>query len=192
MTASLQGITPDQADALKKQSQAAYDAEIKSRQALASQRPALQAALDQKVQTQSLCGCGSQQNICGYFSFEGCGSSCGCAPHTETVQITATPADIGPNAPSQGTMVRFVGQATGTGTGANIDISNAYLQGTVPDAENLIGIQLSLVLSINPGSIALTLLEGSRVLAVLVHPSQYAANINGQFYGSGIGVFVQV
>lgn len=185
MNTPVQDIAPDQVKALATQSRAAYDEAIKNRQTLVSKKPSLQAAFDQKVQPQSLCGCGCQQNICGYFSFEGCG--CGCGPHTETVEITAYPADIGPNAPQQGTPVRFVGQATGTGT--DVDISNVYLQGTVPDAENLIGIQLSLELSIYPGSITLTLLEGPRVLAVLVHPQQYAANINGQFYGTGMGVF---
>lgn len=185
MNSPVKDITPAQANALNAQSQAAYDAALKNRQTLISKKPSLQAAFDQSVHPQSLCGCGCQQNICGYFCFEGCG--CGCGPHTETVYITASPADIGPNAPQQGTPVRFVGQATGAGT--NIDISNVYLQGTVPDAENLIGIQLSLELSINSGTIALTLLEGTRVLAVLVHPAQYAATINGQFTGSGTGRF---
>ncbi|HWW04778.1 hypothetical protein [Collimonas sp.] len=185
MNLSLQDIKPELVNELNKQSRAAYDDAIKNRQTLISKKPSLKAAFDQSVQKQSLCGCGCQQNICGYFSFEGCG--CGCGPSTETVYISATPADIGPNAPAQGTPVRFVGQATGTGT--NVDISNVYLQGMVPDAENLIGVQLLLELSISPGSITLTLLEGTRVLAVLVHPSQYAANINGQFYGGGSGMF---
>ncbi|KVC87904.1 hypothetical protein [Burkholderia ubonensis] len=185
MTASLQDIKPDQVEALKKQSQAAYDEAIKSRQALVSQRPALQAALDQSVQRQSLCGCGCQQNICGYFCFQACGCGCGSSP--ENVYISSSLADIGPNAPQYGTKVTFSGYASGNGT--SLDISNVYLQGTVPDAENLIGIQLALDLVINAGSIYLTLREGSRVLAVLVHPQQYAANINGQFSGSGYGTF---
>ncbi|MCG6577512.1 hypothetical protein EGM97_22735 [Pseudomonas sp. AF32] len=185
MTLSLQDIQPDQVDALKNQSQAAFDAEVKRMQALSSARPALQDVLHQKVHPQSLCGCGCQQNICGYFNFESCG--CGCGPHTEVVQISASPADIGPNAPQQGTPVRFVGQATGTGT--NLNISGVYLQGTVPDAENLIGVQLSIQLSISAGSITMFVSEGSRLLAALVHPSQYSANINGEFFGSGFGMF---
>jgi hypothetical protein len=182
---SFQDIKPEQVDALKKQSQAAFDAQIKRQQEVASAKPALKEVLDQKVHPQSLCGCGCQQNICGYFSFEGCG--CGCYPQTETIQISASPADIGPNAPQQGTRVRFVGQATGVGT--NINISSLYLQGTVPDAENLIGVPLSLQLSISPGSLTLYLFEGQRLLAALVHPAQYAGNISGQFSGSGTGFF---
>lgn len=187
MSVSLQDIKPEQVDELKKQSQAAFDAVIESRKEVVNKNPALQEVLHQNVQPQSLCGCGCQQNICGYFTFKGCG--CGCAPHSETIQISASLANIGPNAPQSGTTVRFVGQVDGTGT--NIDITNVYLQGTVPDAENLIGIQLSLDLSINTGSIQLVVREGSRVLAVLVHPSQYAANISGQFYGSGTGMFLR-
>ncbi|KIH84205.1 hypothetical protein UCMB321_2005 [Pseudomonas batumici] len=83
--------------------------------------------------------------------------------------------------------MRFVGQVTGTGT--NINIPNIYLQGTVPDAENLIGVSLSLQLSISPGSLTLFISEGQRLLTVMVHPSQYAANISGQFSGSGYGIF---
>lgn len=182
---SFQDIKPEQVDALKKQSQAAFDAQIKRQQEVASAKPALEEVLHQKVHPQSLCGCGCQQNICGYFSFEGCG--CGCYPQTETIQISASPADIGPYAPQQGTRVRFVGQATGTGT--NINIPTIYLQGTVPDAENLIGVPLSLQLSISPGSLTLYLFEGPRLLAALVHPSQYGGNITGQFSGSGTGFF---
>lgn len=187
MTLSLQNIKPEEIDALKKQSQAAFDAEIQRRDDVVSAKPALQEVLHQKVHPQTLCGCGCQQNICGYFNFEGCG--CGCGPHTETIQISSSLANIGPNAPQQGTPVRFIGQATGTGT--NLEISNVYLQGTVPDAENLIGIQLSLQLSINQGALSLSILEGNRLIAVLVHPAQYHADINGQFYGSGIGMFQQ-
>ena len=182
---SFQDIKPEQVDALKKQSQAAFDAQIKRQQEVVSAKPALKEVLDQKVHPQSLCGCGCQQNICGYFSFESCGG--GCYPQTETIQITASPADIGPNAPQQGTAVRFVGQATGIGT--NINIPTIYLQGTVPDAENLIGVPLSLQLSISPGSLTLYLSEGPRLLAVLVHPSQYGGNISGQFSGTGTGFF---
>ncbi|WP_040065926.1 hypothetical protein [Pseudomonas batumici] len=185
MTLSLQNIKPEQIDALKKQSQAAFDSQIKSLRELSNTKPALEEVLHQNVHPQSLCGCGCQQYICGYFSFEGCG--CGCYPQTETIQITASPADIGPNAPQQGTAVRFVGQVTGTGT--NINIPNIYLQGTVPDAENLIGVSLSLQLSISPGSLTLFISEGQRLLTVMVHPSQYAANISGQFSGSGYGIF---
>ena len=191
MTSSLQNITPEQVNALNKQSRAAYDAALKDRQTLISKRPSLRAALDQSVHPQSLCGCGSQQNICGYFAFEGCGSGCG--PHPETVHITTHVAMIGPNAPQQqGTSVRFVGQAAGTQNDLgnyNVDIPNVYLQGTVPDAENLIGIQLSLQLSIEPGSVNLALSEGPRLLAVLVIPPQYAAMVGGQFSGAGYGTF---
>jgi len=187
MTLSLQDIKPEEIANLKNQSQAAFDAEIQRRNEVVSAKPALREVLHQNVHPQSLCGCGCQQNICGYFNFEGCG--CGCSPHTETVQISSALANIGPNAPQQGTSVRFIGQATGTGT--NLDIRDVYLQGTVPDAENLIGIQLSLQLSINQGALSLSIFEGSRLIAVLVHPAQYQANINGQFYGSGIGMFQQ-
>jgi len=185
MTLSLQDISSDQVEALKKQSQAAYDSEVKRLQELSSAKPALQEVLHQNVHPQSLCGCGCKQNICGYFNFEGCG--CGCGTGTEVIQITASPADIGPNAPQQGTRVRFTGQATGTGTSLNI--SGVYLQGTVPDAENLVGVQLSLQLAISPGSISLYISEGPRLLAVLVHPQQYSATINGEFFGSGFGTF---
>ncbi|WP_025112456.1 hypothetical protein [Pseudomonas sp. H1h] len=187
MTLSLQDLKPDQIEAFKKQSQVAFDAEIKRRQDVVAAQPALREVLHQNVHPQTLCGCGCQQNICGYFNFSGCG--CGCGPQTETIQISSSLCNIGPEAPQQGTSVRFIGQATGTGTSLNI--SNAYLQGTVPDAENLIGIQLTLQLSINQGALSLAILEGNRLLAVLVHPSQYAANINGQFYGSGFGTFTR-
>ena len=86
--------------------------------------------------------------------------------------------------------MRFIGQATGTGSDGNINIPTIYLQGTVPDAENLIGVPLTLQLAINPGSIVLTLLENGRVLTSLVHPPQYAGSINGQFFGVGNGEFV--
>lgn len=185
MTLSLQDIKPEEIDALKKQSQAEFDAEIQRRDAVVSAKPALQEVLHQKVHPQTLCGCGCRQNICGFFNLEGCG--CGCSPHTETVQISSSLANIGPNAPQNGTPVRFIGQATGTGT--NLDINDVYLQGIVPDAENLIGIQLSLQLSINQGELSLAVLEGNRLLAVLVHPANSEGNIDGQFYGSGIGMF---
>ncbi|EMF7560922.1 hypothetical protein V4F78_000311 [Serratia marcescens] len=187
---SLQDITPEQANTLNKRSRDAYNAEVQSRQALLNQHPQLKPAFNQQVHPQSLCGCGCQQNICGYFSFQGCGCGCGCAPHAETVQISAQLANIGPNAPSSGTSVRFIGQATGTGSDGNINIPTIYLQGTVPDAENLIGVPLTLQLAINPGSIVLTLLENGRVLTSLVHPPQYAGSINGQFFGVGNGEFV--
>lgn len=186
MPLSLQDVKLSDISALNKQSQGAYDAQLASRQALVSQQPALQAGFNQAVHPQSRCGCGCQQNVCGYFNFQACG--CGCYPQTEVMSISSSLAIIGPDAPQQGTKVRFSGQATGVGT--TVNISNVYLQGTVPDAENLIGVSLTLELSINQGSISLTLLEGARVIAVLVHPPQYAANINGQFYGSGTGVFL--
>lgn len=180
---SFQDIKPEQVDALKKQSQAAFDAQIKRMQEFASAKPALQEVLDQKVHPQSLCGCGCQQTICGDFYFESCGGSCFTQP--ETIQISASPADIGPVG-QQGTTVRFVGQATGTGTGINI--SNLYLLGTAPDAGNLINVPLTLHLSINSGSLALYLYdEWQRLLAVLV--PQYGANIGGQFSGTGTGSF---
>ncbi|MBV4458733.1 hypothetical protein KVG96_12295 [Pseudomonas sp. COR58] len=185
MTLSLQDLKPDQIAEFQKQSQAAFNAEIKRREAVTNAKPALREVLHQNVHPQSLCGCGCQQNICGYFNFNGCG--CGCGPHTETIQITTSLCNIGPEAPQQGTPVRFIGQATGTGT--NINISNAYMQGTVPDAENLIGVPLTVNLSINQGTLSLAIYEGSRLLAVLIHPSQYAANISGQFFGSGSGMF---
>ncbi|MDR8364270.1 hypothetical protein [Pseudomonas sp. JL3] len=180
---SFQDIKPEQVDALKKQSQAAFDAQIKRMQEFVSAKPALQEVLDQKVHPQSLCGCGCQQTICGDFCFESCGGSCFTQP--ETLQISASPADIGPVG-QQGTTVRFVGQATGTGTGINI--SNLYLLGTVPNAENLIGVPLMLNLSINSGSLSLYLYDGyHRLVAVLVPP--YGANISGEFSGSGNGYF---
>lgn len=187
---SLQDIKPEQVNALNKQSRDAYNAEVQSREALVSKNPQLKPAFNQQVHPQSLCGCGCQQNICGYFSFQGCGCGCGCAPHAETVQISAQLANIGPDAPSQGTLVNFIGQVTGSGSGGNINISTLYLQGTVPDAENLIRVPLTLQLVINPGSLNLTLLENGRVLASLVHPSGYAGSINGQFFGVGNGEFV--
>ncbi|AEF44269.1 hypothetical protein SerAS12_1126 [Serratia sp. AS12] len=187
---SLQDIKPEQVNALNKQSRDAYNAEVQSREALVSKNPQLKPAFNQQVHPQSLCGCGCQQNICGYFSFQGCGCGCGCAPHAETVQISAQLANIGPDAPSQGTLVNFIGQVTGSGSGDNINISTLYLQGTVPDAENLIRVPLTLQLVINPGSLNLTLLENGRVLASLVHPSGYAGSINGQFFGVGNGEFV--
>jgi hypothetical protein len=186
MALSFQDIKPADAAALNKQSQGAYDTQLTSRQALVNQQPALQAGFNQGVHTQSCCGCGCQQIVAGYFNFQACG--CGCYPQTEVMSISSSLSIIGPNAPQQGSKVRFSGQATGTGTPLNI--SNVYLQGTVPDAENLIGVPLTLNLYIGQGSISLTILEGARVLAVLVHPPQYAANINGQFYGSGTGVFM--
>ncbi|MBV4477786.1 hypothetical protein N8H74_25295 [Pseudomonas sp. B2M1-30] len=185
MTLSLQDIKPDQVEAFSKQSRAAFDAEIKSRQAVLSAKPALQEVLNQNVHPQSLCGCGCQQNVCGYFCFEGCG--CGCAPHPETIQISSSLAIIGPEAPQQGTKVRFIGQASGSGS--NIDISNAYLQGTVPDAENLVNVPLTLQLAINGGTLSLSLYEGNRLLTVLTHPTQYGT-ISGQFFGGGTGKFV--
>ncbi|HDR9064191.1 TPA: hypothetical protein QDB03_005878 [Burkholderia vietnamiensis] len=187
MTVSLQNISQEQVDALKQQSQAAYDAQVKSRQALVSQRPALQAALEQEAHPQSLCGCGCQQVIAGYFCFESCGCSCSCVPQTETIQISANLADIGPNAPATGTMVRFTGQVTGKGTAINI--RDVYLQGTVVDAENVIGVPLTVELSIESGTLIMSLVEGTRLIATLVHPAQYQANITGQFYGFGSGVF---
>jgi hypothetical protein len=182
---SLQDIKPEQIDALNKQSQAAFDAQIKRLRELSNAKPALEEVLHQNVDPQSLCGCGDPQNICGYFNFEGCGD--GGYSHTETIQISASPAKIGPNAPQQGAAVRFIGQATGTGT--DINLSGIYLQGKVPDAENLIGISLLLQLSISPGSLTLHLYEGQRLLAVLVHPSQYGGSIGGEFSGSGTGYF---
>ena len=188
MTLSLQNINPEQIDALKKQSQAAFDAQIKSLRELSNAKPALEEVLHQNVHPQSLCGCGSRQNICGYFSFESCGG--GSYPQTETINISASSAEIGPNAPQQGVTVRFVGQVTGTGT--NVDIPNIYLQGTVPDAENLIGVSLLLQLSMSSGSLALYVHEGQRLLTVLVHPSQYGGSISGEFSGSGSGTFQRV
>ncbi|AZQ52017.1 hypothetical protein [Burkholderia cenocepacia] len=184
MSESLKDVTPDQTAELDKKSRAAYDAAIKSREALIAKKPDLKAAFDQSVHPQSLCGCGCQQYICGYFCFEGCG--CGCGPHNETVYISSSVADIGPQ-PNQGTPVKFVGQATGTGT--NIDLSNIYMQGTVPDAENLIGVLLTLELSINSGAVSMTILDGTRVLAVLV--SGPWGSINGEFTGAGTGTFTQ-
>src|SRR5450830_345667 len=185
MTLSLQNIKPEQIDGLTKQSQAAFDAQIKRLRALSNANPALEEVLHQNVQPQSLCGCGSRQNICGYFSIESSGG--GSYPQTETIQISASTAEIGPNAPQQGTTVRFVGQVTGTGT--NVNIPNIYLQGTAPDAGNIIGVSLLLQLSISSGSLALYLHDGQRLLAVLVHPSLYGGSISGQFSGSGNGVF---
>lgn len=176
---SFQDIKPEQIDALKKQSQAAFDAQIKRLQELVSAKPALQEVLHQDVHPQSLCGCGSQQNICGFFTFEGCGDG------TETIQINASAVEIGPNAPQQGTAARFIGQATGTGS--NINIPNLYLVGKAPNAGNLIGVMLTLQLSINSGSLTLYLFEGPRLLAALV--PQHGANISGQFSGSGTGIF---
>ncbi|MEX0632199.1 hypothetical protein M8494_09860 [Serratia ureilytica] len=59
----------------------------------------------------------------------------------------------------------------------------------MPDAENLIGVPLTLQLAILVRS-SLTLLENGRVLTSLVHPPQYAGSINGQFFGVGNGEFV--
>ncbi|CAI9005686.1 MULTISPECIES: hypothetical protein [Burkholderia] len=184
MSETLKDVTPDQIAELEKKSQAAYDVAIKNRQALVAKKPELKTAFDQSVQPQSLCGCGCQQYICGYFCFEGCG--CGCGPNDETVYISTSVAAIGPQ-PNQGIRVKFVGQATGSGT--NINVSGMYMQGTVPDAENLIGVPLSLSLSINSGSVSMTLLEGPRVLAVLVSGPWVSAN--GEFTGSGTGMFTQ-
>jgi hypothetical protein len=177
---SLQDIKPEQIDALNKQSQAAFDAQIKRQQEVASAKPALKEVLDQKVHPQSLCGCGCQQTICGFFTFEGCG--CGCYPQSETIQISSSLGNIEP----QGVGVKFVGQVTGSGTNINIS-PGVYLQGIVPDAENLIGIPLTLQLSINSGSLILYLFEGPRLLTALV--PQYGANISGEFSGSGTGIF---
>lgn len=58
---SLQDITPEQANALNKQSRDAYNAEVQSRQALLNQHPQLKPAFNQQVHPQSLCGCGCQQ-----------------------------------------------------------------------------------------------------------------------------------
>lgn len=182
----LEKINQEQIDKLNKQSQEAYNAEIKGRQTLLAQVPALEPVLNQKVPTESLCGCGCQQVIGGYFGFQGYGCMCSCAPHAETVYINSSLCSIGPNAPSQGALVNFVAQVTGTGNGNNIHIPLAYLQGTVPDAENLIGVQMTVQLLIHPGSIILTLIEGCRVLASLVH---YDSNISGQFLGTGTGMF---
>lgn len=187
MTFTLQDIKPDEIVALKNQSQAEFDEEINRREAVANAKPALQEVLHQKVHPQSLCGSGSPQNICGYFYIEGCG--CGSSPHTETIQITSMRANIGPNAPYEGTSVRFIGQVTGTGT--NLDIRDVLLLGTVPDAENLIGIQLSLQLSINQSNMSLSIFEGSRLIAILVPTVENRASINGQFFGAGIGMFQQ-
>ncbi|EDT42904.1 hypothetical protein [Burkholderia ambifaria] len=184
MSETLKDVTPDQIAELDKKSQAAYDVAIKNRQALIAKKPELKAAFDQSVHPQSLCGCGCTQYICGYFCFEGCG--CGCGPNDETVYISTSTADIGPQ-PDQGIPVKFVGQATGAGT--NIDLSGIYMQGTVPDAANLIGVPLSLSLSINSGSVSMTLLDGPRVLAVLVSGS--GVHANGEFTGSGTGKFTQ-
>lgn len=187
MTLSLQDIKPEEIEALNKQSQSAFEAEIQRREDVVRAKPALQEVLHQNVHPQTLCGCGCQQVVCGYFNFEGCG--CGCSPHTETIQISSSLASIGPNAPRNGITARFIGQATGTGT--NLDIRNVYLQGTVPDVENLIGIQLSLQLSINPGSLSLSVYEGNRLLAVLIPSPKDLGKINGQFFGSGFGMFMQ-
>ncbi|OKB68260.1 hypothetical protein BHU62_01955 [Serratia marcescens] len=187
---SLQDITPAQANALNKQSRDAYNAEVQSRQALLNQNPQLKPVFNQQVHPESLCGCGCQQNICGYFDFQGCGCACACAPHAETVQISAQLANIGPNAPQNGTLVRFIGQATGTGSDGNIYLPSLYLQGTAPDTANLIGIPLTLTLSIQPGSLVMPLSDMyGRVLTTLVHPSQYGPNITGQFFGTGTGHF---
>ncbi|MBU9217810.1 hypothetical protein KTD55_27475 [Burkholderia gladioli] len=190
MTASLQDISQEQVDALKQQSQAAYDAEVKARQELAGQRPALETVLNQKVHPQSLCGCGCQQIIGGYFCFEGCGCSCNCGPQTETIQISGGPIAIGPNAPRSGTMVTFTGHATGQGT--SINIPNFYLQGTVVDAENVIGVNLALTLTIGNGQLTMTINDpaNGRPLATLVHTTGYG-NAAGQFYGTGYGMFIR-
>ncbi|WP_175908243.1 hypothetical protein [Burkholderia seminalis] len=186
MTESLKDISKEQIDALKQQSQAAYDAEVQSRQVLANERPELRAALDQKVHPQSLCGCGCQQIVAGYFCFKSCGSSCSCGPQTETIQISGGPISIGPNAPQSGTLVRFTGHATGVGTSVNIP--NIYLQGTVVDAANVIGILFTVNLSIGNGRLSMTLIDSyGRVIATLVHPAQNY--IQGQFFGSGSGIF---
>lgn len=179
---SLQDIKPEQVDALNQRSQAAFDEQIKRMAELARAKPMLQEVLDQKVHPQSLSGLGGQQTICGYFNFVNCGS--GCYPHTETIQISALSADIGPNA-QQKIPVRFVGQATGTGT--DINLSGIYLQGTVPEAANLINIQLTLQLSIHSGSLTLYVFEGPRLLAALV--PQNGVNIGGAFSGNGTGAF---
>ncbi|TWC12305.1 MULTISPECIES: hypothetical protein [unclassified Pseudomonas] len=176
MNLSLQDITSEQADALKKQSQAAYDVEVEKLQ-----------ALHQNAHPQTLAGLGSRQGICGYFNFQSGDSSNG--SHTEVIQISASSAMIGPDAPQQGIRVRFAGHATGTGT--HLNISNLYLLGTVPDAENLIGVQLTLQLSISAGSIKVYISEGTRLQAVLVHPEQSPPVIDGEFSGSGVGTFTQ-
>lgn len=174
MNLSPQDIAPDQVDALKKQSQAAYDVEVKRLQ-------------DQNVHPKSLAGVGSRQGICGYFRFESGDSIDG--PHTETIQITALSAMIGPDAPQQGIRVRFSGQATGTGT--HLNTSNLYLLGTAPDALNLIGVQLTLQLSMSAGSIKVYISDGTRLQAVLVNPQQSPPDFDGEFSGSGVGTFTQ-
>ena len=185
MSETLTDVTPDQIAELDKKSQAAYDVAIKNRQALVAKKPELKTAFDQSVHPQSLCGCGSRLYISGHFSFEGCGSGGG--PNNETVYISSSRANIGPQ-PNQGIQVTLAGHATGAGT--NINLSNIYMQGIVPDAAKLIGVSLSFTLSINSGSVSLTISEGPRLLAVLVSGSGVQAN--GEFTGSGSGVFTQV
>ncbi|MCI0994796.1 hypothetical protein FGE05_10200 [Pseudomonas sp. ICMP22404] len=175
MNLSLQDIAPDQVDALKKQSQAAYDLEVKRLQ-------------EQNVHPHSLAGVGSQQGICGYFRFESGDSIDG--SHTETIQITALSAMIGPDAPQQGIRVRFSGHATGTGT--HLNTSNLYLLGTAPDAVSLIGVQLTLQLLISAGKIKVFISDGTRLQAVLVNPQQSPPDFDGEFSGSGVGTFTQV
>jgi hypothetical protein len=176
MNLSLQDIAPDQVDILKKQSQAAYDVEVKKLQ-----------ELHQNAHPQTLAGLGSRQGICGYFSFESSDSSNG--SHAETIQISASSAMIGPDAPQQGIRVRFAGHATGTGT--HLNISNLYLLGMAPDAGSLIGVQLTLQLLISAGTIKVFISDGTRLQAVLVNPQQSPPDFDGEFSGSGVGTFTQ-
>lgn len=182
MNQTLQDIKPEQVDELETQSRAAFDAEISRLKELSTIKPALKEVLNQNVHPQSLCGCGCEQVICGYFCFESCG--CGCGLHSEAIHISASPATIGPRG-QQGTSVRFDGQVTGTGT--NLSLSNIYMAGSMPDSETLIGVPLTLTLNINEGAIKLTLSEYGRVLGVLV--SLPSSSLNGQFLGSGTGIF---
>jgi hypothetical protein len=182
MTLSHQEIKPEQLDALEAQSRAAFDAEISRLKELSTIKPALKEVLNQSVHPQSLCGCGCEQVIGGNFCFESCG--CGCGLHSEAIHISASSATIGPRG-QQGTSVRFDGQVTGTGT--NLNLSNIYMAGSIPDSENLIGVPLTLMLSINDGAIKLTLSEYGRVLGVVV--SLPSSSLNGQFLGSGTGTF---
>lgn len=184
MTLSLQKVTPEQADSLKVLSQAAFDAEIKRLQELSSIKPALKEVLNQSVHPQSLCGCGCEQDICGYFCFDSCGCGCDGGLQSESIHISASSANIGPSG-QQSVPVRFDGHVTGTGT--SLHLSSIFMACSVPDSENLIGVPLDLMLTISDGAIKLYLKEHGRLLSVLV--SLPSSSLDGQFLGSGTGVF---
>jgi hypothetical protein len=173
-------VTEEQKNALFVLSKVAYDAAVAQRGEMAAGKPGLASSLSQQPHPQSLCGCGCQEYVCGYYCFSTQG--CGCSSY---LYISSNLTTIGPTQ-SQGMPAHFNGSANGP-MNAGINLSDVYMSGVFPDVNSVVNHTLPFNLEISSGAVTMTFYDQGRVLGGMHSlPGHY---YNGYFHGSGTGTF---